>query len=121
MTKRLIVILMMIFSVLVVVFPSSAQTELRQWASSAEATSQYSSTDWSASRATGVPDAMATCGDNVNAWASLEASDGEVLTLYYDTPVEPTQINIHQNYNPGAITSVELIPEQGGFHDSNCQ
>ncbi len=115
MIKKLVVVFAIIFSILVVGFPTAAQSELRQWASSAEATTEYSSTDWSANRATGAPDAMSACGDNVNAWASLEASDGEVLTLLYDTPVKPTQINIHQNFNPGAITSVELIPEQGDF------
>jgi hypothetical protein len=115
MTKKMFVILTIIFSVLAFGFPTTAQTELRQWASSAEATTEYSSTNYSASRAAGVPDSMTTCGDSVNAWASLEASDGEVLTLYYNTPVEPTQINIYQNFNPGAIISVELVPEQGDF------
>lgn len=112
--KRLIV-LALLSTLLVLGTQTMAQTELRQWASRAEASSQYTTTDWSASKATGEPDAMEACGDNVNAWASLEAADGEVLTLYYDTPVQPTQINIHQNYNPGAISSVELIPEQGDF------
>jgi hypothetical protein len=115
MTPKIVVILTLIVSVLVVGFPATAQNEVRQWASSAEATTEYTATDWSADRATGAPDAMSACGDNGNAWASLAATDGEVLTLYYDTPVEPTQINIHQNYNPGAITSIELIPEQGDF------
>jgi len=115
MTKKLIVVFSIIFSILVVGFPTAAQSELRQWASNAEATSEYSSTDWSANRATGAPDASSACEDNINAWASLEASDGEVLTLYYNTPVKPTQVNIYQNFNPGAISSVELIPEQGDF------
>ena len=115
MTKKMCVILMIIFSVLAFGFSTSAQTELRQWASSAEATSQYGTTDWSANQATGAPNAMTTCADSSSAWASEEASDGEVLTLYYNNPVKPTQINIHQNFSPGAITSVELIPEQGDF------
>ena len=115
MIKKMFLIITTILTLLAVGFPAMAQNEVRQWASSAEATSQYTSTDWSADRATGAPDAMESCADNANAWASLEAGDGEVLTLYYDTPVEPTQINIHQNYNPGAITSVELIPEEGDF------
>lgn len=115
MAKTIVVIITIILSMLAFGFPATAQNELRQWASSAEATTEYTTVDWSASRAIGAPDAMTVCGDNVNAWASLEATDGEVLTLYYETPVEPTQINIHQNFNPGAITSVELVPEQGDF------
>ena len=115
MMRKLLVIITVLASMMVVGFPTSAQTEIRQWAARAEASSQYTTTDWSASRATGAPDAGTTCVDSVNAWASLEVTDDETLTLYYNTPVEPTQINIHQNYNPGAITSVELIPEEGDF------
>ena len=115
MAKKSFVMLTLIFSVLMLGFPTTAQTELRQWASSAEATSEYDTSDWSASRATGSPDSMTACVDSANAWASKEASDGEALTLYYNSPVKPTQINIHQNFSPGAITSVELIPEQGDF------
>jgi len=115
MTKKMCVILTIVLSVVAFGFPTTAQSELSQWASSAEATSEYGTTDWSASRATGAPDSMTSCADSSSAWASAEASDGEVLTLYYNTPVKPTQINIHQNYSPGAITSVELIPEEGDF------
>jgi hypothetical protein len=115
MAKKMMIVFTTVFSMLVVGFTTTAQTELRQWASSAEATSEFTATDYSASRATGAPDAMAECADSVNAWASLEATDDEALTLYYDTAVKPTQINIHQNFSPGAISSVELIPEEGNF------
>jgi|GEM_PF-1042515 len=115
MTKRLCVLLVIIMTTLALSLPTMAQNELRQWATSAEATTEFSPAEWSASKATGAPNAMTVCGDSVEAWASLEVTESESLTLYYDTAVQPTQINIHQNYNPGAITSVELIPAEGDF------
>lgn len=92
---------------------SRTDTLIRQWASDAKATSQYSATDWNAKQATGEPDTE-TCGDNGTAWASSSAIGLDSLTVYFDQGVTPTQINIYQTYNPGAITSVELLP----FDDS---
>jgi hypothetical protein len=104
---------------LVFALPSLAQDgdgigtiSLSQWASSAEASSQYGDDGWSANRATGAPDVLA-CEDSVNSWASLTASDGETLTLYYDVPVVPIQVNVYQNYSPGAISSISIIPADG--------
>jgi hypothetical protein len=117
MNKHMRLFALLILGALMTAFvtPLRAQSEIRQWASYAEATSQYSSTDWSAAKATGAPNAMSSCSDHVEAWASATISSSETLTLYYDVPVQPTQVNIYQNYNPGAITSVELIPAQGDY------
>ncbi|NPV67006.1 MAG: hypothetical protein HPY64_07670 [Anaerolineae bacterium] len=86
--------------------------EIRQWAIRAEATSQYASSSWSAQQATGAPN-TATCGDNSTAWASATATGQDALTVYYATPVIPTQINIYQTFNPGAIVLVEVLPADG--------
>jgi|GEM_PF-5042759 len=85
---------------------------VRQWASGAEATSQYNSTTWSAMQATGAPDTPA-CGDFTTAWASATSTGQDSLTLTYDTPVLPSAINVYQSYNPGAITHVEVLPADG--------
>lgn len=87
--------------------------QLAQWATGADATSEYTDSAWSADRATGAPDVLA-CEDNANSWASASAGTQETLTLTYDTAVTPTQINIYQNYNSGTITSVALVPVGGG-------
>lgn len=94
---------------------SIAQTEIQiaQWALRAQASSEYTSDQWSAARATGEPDVLA-CEDNANAWASATVSDDESLTLTYVTAVIPTQVNIYQNYNPGGITGIAIIPTGGG-------
>lgn len=85
---------------------------IAQWAYDAEATSEYSSPEWSAMQATGEPDTDA-CGDEVTAWASSSSNGVDSLTVYYDISVVPSQINIYQTYNPGSITSVELISIAG--------
>lgn len=83
-----------------------------QWASSAEASSEYSSDSWSAEQATGAPDA-GVCGDSVAAWASKTATETATLTVYFDVPVAPIEVNIYQNFNPGAIVGIELLAVDG--------
>jgi hypothetical protein len=80
---------------------------VRQWATAAEATSQYGDDSWSAMQATGAPDTE-ECGDIPSAWASASSTGEDVLLLTYDDAVVPTEVLIHQTYNPGAITRVEL-------------
>ncbi|MBN1202829.1 MAG: discoidin domain-containing protein [Anaerolineae bacterium] len=86
--------------------------EVRQWASDAIATSQYSDTGWSAVQATGAPDTL-ECGDNGTAWASSDPNGIDALYVFFDTPVIPTQINIYQTYNPGAIANITLLLADG--------
>lgn len=107
-TAGLIVVLVLLGGIV------SAQDDdvIRQWATSATASSEYASNEWSAMQATGEPDVVG-CGDSRSAWASLEADGVETLTLYYDEPVQVRQINIHINYNPGTITSVAILSPDG--------
>ena len=94
---------------LIVAIPVAAQDgDLRQWASRANATSQYGDQRWSAQQATGAPDTD-KCGDFPTAWASSSSNSVEALTVYYDVAVYPTQVNIYQTYNPGSITGIELL------------
>ncbi len=78
---------------------------LRQWASSADGTSEYSPDGWSFEQATGAPN-TAECGDHSTAWASKSSAQRATLVLYFDQPVIPSQINIYESYNPGAITHI---------------
>ncbi len=88
---------------------SAAQPgEIRQWAASATASSEYGNPDWAAAHAAGAPDVTA-CGDDSAAWASADSSTVEWLELTYATPVKPFEINIYQTYNPGQIVKVELF------------
>jgi hypothetical protein len=85
---------------------------LHQWATRAQATSEYGEENWAASQATGAPNTP-QCGDIPTAWASLSSSGQETLTLDYDTPVIARYVSIYQTYNPGAITGIELVLADG--------
>lgn len=101
----------LLFTILVLLCaPAAAQEDLLyQWASYAVATSEYSTNDWSAQQATGEPDTTG-CMDAKTAWASAGLKNpNETLTVYFDTPVFPTQVNIYQSYNPGTITGIDLL------------
>jgi hypothetical protein len=93
--------------------PQSA--EIRQWAVSATASSEYGSDDWSAMQATGAPDTP-ECGDYTTAWASSGSDTLEWIELIYATPVFPRQVIIHITYNPSQVTRVELLDEVGNYH-----
>ena len=90
-------------------------TEIRQWAVSATASSEYGSSNWSALQATGAPNVTA-CTDDGKAWAAASSSTVEWLELTFAFPVQPSQVNVHISYNPTYITKMELIDMDGVSH-----
>ncbi len=86
--------------------------EIRQWAVAAEASSEYSLDDYSAMQATGEP-AVSACEENPRAWASLSPDTEEYLILYYETPVNPTELVIYQSHNPSQIVEINFIDTTG--------
>ncbi|HDO19203.1 MAG TPA: hypothetical protein ENG74_00580 [Thermoplasmatales archaeon] len=88
-----------------------------QWATSANASSEYNEEgDWSAEQAIGPPDTF-ECGDIETAWAPENASDyPEWLALYYETPIHATGVNIHETYTPGFVYRIELIDVNDTTH-----
>jgi hypothetical protein len=91
--------------------------EFVQWAVAATASSEYSSTGWSALQATGEPDTYPDHGDITTAWASLEEDDGiQWLDLEHEVPVWITRVEIYETYNPGAIIGLEIYDQDGGRH-----
>jgi hypothetical protein len=88
---------------------------IRQWAVSASASSEYGSSDWSASQATGAPNTL-SCGDRTSAWASAEKTSADWLELRYEKPVFPQAVYIHHSYAPDAVVKVELIDIGGEYH-----
>ncbi len=85
---------------------------LHQWAVGAKASSQYGDPEWAASQAVGEPN-VPDCEDSIKAWASFQPDTEEWLELRYETPVYPTEINIHMNYNPSQVVEVQIIDTQG--------
>jgi hypothetical protein len=95
--------------------PTPKSSTLRQWASSASASSEYGSDSWSAAQVIGSPD-TSECGESTTAWASSYYDGVDWLEVGFATPVVPTQINIYETYNPGSIVKVEVRDEEGSFH-----
>lgn len=93
-----------------------AGDEIRQWATSATASSEYGNYDWAAIQATGAPDTP-ECGDIATAWASSDSSSVEWLELGYDVPVRPTEVNVIQTHSPDQVVQVELIDTEGTYHE----
>lgn len=86
-----------------------------QWASSVRGfSSQYTTSSWAADRVLGAPDVFPSHGDNANAWASLGADDqDEWLEVGYAQPTRISAIDVLETYNPGAISSIEMITASG--------
>lgn len=89
---------------------------IRQWASSANASSEYDNPDWSAQQATGAPDTL-ECGDKPTAWASYDQFTVEWIEVRYDTPVIPTEINIYESHTPTQVVRVEVLDMKDIYHE----
>lgn len=91
--------------------------EVRQWASTATASSHWGSTSsWSAAQATGEPD-VTECGDYSAAWApSSSGGDPEWLRVGFETAVYATGVRVHETYNSGFVTRIELVDTEGLVH-----
>ena len=92
----------------------NSSNAIRQWASRAEASSEYGSVDFAASQATGASNTP-DCGDASTAWASLNQDTKETLDLYFAQPVYATQINVFETYYPDQVAQVDLIDMEGKF------
>ena len=95
--------------------PISKPSERVAWASSVLGYStQYSDTSWSAQQALGAPNVYPQHGDIAQAWASKTADDHEEwIELGYETPRSVSAVEIYETFNPGAITTVELLTTSG--------
>lgn len=105
--------------------PRSSESQIRQWASGARASSQYSAPSWAPSQATGPPDTDA-CGDLPTAWAPA-ASEGfifegpngpgpEWLALTFNKPVHALKVRVHETNQSGFAFKVELKDSAGNIH-----
>jgi hypothetical protein len=85
---------------------------IAQWASSAKATSQYSSPLWAARQATHAPNTDG-CGDRPTAWASKSEKGIDTLTVSFKIAVVPQLVKVYQTYNPGQVTKVQIVDVKG--------
>jgi len=76
-----------------------------QWAVSAEASSEFSSPEWSAEQAVGEPDSPG-CGDYQFSWASAASDSIDTLTVVFPELVYPLEIIIHESFNSDQVAKV---------------
>ena len=97
-------------------FIEQSAAPVSQWASGATASSQYSSTSWGAIQATGAPDTN-SCGDRSTAWSPRTSqSSAEWLKATYDQTVYATGLRVHETYQAGFITGIDLLEPDGTVH-----
>ncbi len=90
--------------------------DVRQWATSATASSEYSPTDYSAMQATGAPDTPG-CGDYPTAWSPLGGEpDPEWLELRYEKAVRATGVVVYETLEGGFVFEVDAIDPDGLHH-----
>ncbi len=111
--RQAVIALLLVFVGLLCVNNVQAQS-FKQWAIEATATSEFSSTRFSAAQMVGAPDTYPDYGDIETAWApAYWNDDGARVELRYAEAVVVQEIEIYETYNPSAITKVELVDEAG--------
>ncbi len=92
--------------------PTPTPVIIEQWASAAEASSEFAWPDWSALQVIGEPD-VTQCKDSPRAWASARGNGLEWLELTFVQPVYPRELRVHQAMGRGAIARVLVRDEAG--------
>ena len=91
--------------------------EVRQWAATAAASSEWTSTDYSAMQATGAPEIAGTCEDIGTNWSPLTGADTpEWLALGYPSAVAATGVEVHESAESGFVHQVDLRDSYGDLH-----
>lgn len=93
------------------IFELATGAEIRQWATSASASSEYSTDEWSAEHATGAPDTE-RCGDYQTAWATAASDSVSTLVLTYTQPVYPQAVRVYQSFNPDQVSQIRVFGEE---------
>ncbi len=93
----------------------SGRREIRQYAASAEATSERDPLAQGAVQAAGPPNTPG-CGDYRSAWATADANGSGALTLLYPELVTPTTVVVYETYNPGFVTRIDVVDVYGEVH-----
>jgi len=94
---------------------SAGIKNLAQWATTATASSQYSTTTWSANQAIGAPNTGLNVGDNgadINkAWAEnvADKQQSNTLTLRYDESVYIQEVIVRETLGAGTISKLEVM------------
>jgi hypothetical protein len=88
---------------------------LPQYAMTANADSERGSPEWSALQTTGEPNTL-ECGDAGTAWEPSLPYSLAALTAAFSELVTPVRVNVYESFNPGYVTSVEILDVYGELH-----
>ncbi len=84
-------------------------TSLVQFASLVTASSEWTSTDYSAMQAAGPPEHPGACIEVPTSWSPLtDLADPEWLELVYDVPVRASGVSVYEQIEAPFVTAVEL-------------
>ncbi|HEX5042888.1 MAG TPA: FG-GAP-like repeat-containing protein [Candidatus Polarisedimenticolaceae bacterium] len=93
------------------------ESVIRQWAATAIASSEYSSTDYGAVQATGTPEAPGACADLPTSWSPLTSEATlEWIELGYATPVRARSVEVHEKLEAPFVTGIDVRDTQGALH-----
>jgi hypothetical protein len=91
--------------------------EVRQWAATATASSEWSPTEYSAMQATGPAEIAGSCTDVITNWSPLTGEDiPEWLELGYPSAVAATSVEVHESLEAGFVYQVDLRDSFGDLH-----
>jgi len=93
-------------------FTGTNGIKIQQWASGAEASTEYANPEWGSEQVLGAPDTF-NCGDYQTSWATAGSDTVDTLVLTYVVPVHVTAVNITQSFNPNQVVKVELLDSFG--------
>jgi hypothetical protein len=97
--------------------PDQRDRDVRQWAVSAIASSEWSSTDYSAMQLAGPPEQAGVCGDVPTNWSPLsDGSDPEWIELIYAVPVRARGVEVVESFEGGFVTEIALRDTLGAWH-----
>jgi len=91
--------------------------ELRQWAVTAVASSEWTSVAYAAREATGPPENPGVCADEPTNWSPLtETADPEWIRLTFAESVLASGVAVHEMIEAGFVTRVETVDNGGTPH-----
>lgn len=90
---------------------------VRQWAVTATASSEYTSTEFSAMQATGPPENAGICEDAITNWSPLgSTSSPEWLELSYAFPIRAIGVDVYESLEERFVYRIDARDTGGFYH-----
>jgi outer membrane protein OmpA-like peptidoglycan-associated protein len=99
---------------------SAARAQTVLWAAKVVDVSSQKGTGkapFSADKVLGAPNALPLGESSKEAWVPAKDGSNETIVVRFARSVKAQQVTVIENFNPGAITKIELIDTKGGRHE----